>query len=88
MNMRCCPLCYAKVYLRNTGTQTRGTEMKINYEIVCSNCGLGLGQTGSVIITYNASAMKPVTDDSNLKELIEKWDSIERNPEKEKETKL
>ena len=86
--MKCCPLCYAKVYLRNVGTQTRGTEMKINYEIVCSKCGLGLGQTGSVIMTYNASAMKPVTDDSNLKQLIEKWDSIERNSEKEKETEL
>lgn len=88
MTLRCCPLCYAKVHLRNTGTQTRGKEMKINYEIVCSKCGLGLGQTGSVIMTYNELAMKPVIDDSNLKQLIEKWDSIERDSEKEKETKL
>lgn len=83
--MRRCPLCYAKVYLRNTGTQTRGAEMRIEYEIRCSNCGINLGQTGTVLMSYNESAMKPVVDDSNLKNLIEKWNSIARDPEKEKE---
>lgn len=44
--MRCCPMCYCKAYLKNTGAMTCGTTMKLQYEISCSNCGLGPAKTG------------------------------------------
>ena len=51
--MRCCPMCYCKAYLKNTGAMTCGTTMKLQYEISCSNCGLGPAKTGAVLMTYN-----------------------------------
>ena len=34
--MRCCPMCYCKAYLKNTGAMTCGTTMKIPVLIVDS----------------------------------------------------
>lgn len=59
-------------------------DMKLNYEISCCNCGLGPDKTGTVLMTYNEDSMQGVIDDSNLKQLIKEWDSILRDPEKEK----
>lgn len=36
-------------------------------------------------MTYNENNLQGIVDDSNLKQLIEKWDSILRDSEKEKE---
>lgn len=55
--MRCCPMCYCKAYLKNTGAMTCGTTMKLQYEISCSNCGLGPAKTGAVLMTYNEHSM-------------------------------
>lgn len=55
--MRCCPMCYCKAYLKNTGAMTCGTTMKLQYEISCSNCGLGPAKTGAVLMTYNEHNM-------------------------------
>ena len=82
--MRCCPMCYCKAYLKNTGAMTRGTTMKLQYEISCSNCGLGPAKTGAVLMTYNEHSMQGVIDDSDLKQLIKDWDSILRDPERER----
>ena len=35
-------------------------------------------------MTYNAYSMQGVIDDSNLKQLIAEWDSILRDPERER----
>lgn len=86
--MRRCPMCYSKAYLKNTGAITCGTTMKLNYEISCCNCGLGPDKTGTVLMTYNEDSMQGVIDDSNLKQLIKEWDSILRDPEKEKGNQL
>lgn len=82
--MRCCPMCYSKAYLRNTSVITRGTTMEIKYRISCCNCGLGPEKSGSVLMTYIKDDMQSLVDDSELKNLIEEWDSILRDPEKEK----
>lgn len=82
--MRCCPMCYCKAYLKNTGAMTCGTTMKLQYEISCSNCGLGPAKTGAVLMTYNEHSMQGVIDDSDLKQLIKDWDSILRDPEAER----
>ena len=63
-------MCYCKAYLKNTGTMTCGTTMKLQYEISCSNCGLGPAKTGAVLMTYNEHSMQGVIDDSDLKQLI------------------
>lgn len=83
--MRCCPMCYSKVYLKNTGAMTCGSTIRLNYEIRCSGCGIGPAKSGIVLMTYNVNSMQGVVDDSNLKELIKAWDSMLRDPEKEKE---
>lgn len=82
--MRCCPMCYCKAYLKNTDAMTCGTTMKLQYEISCSNCGLGPAKTGAVLMTYNEHNMQGVIDDSDLKQLIKDWDSILRDPERER----
>lgn len=83
--MRCCPMCYSKAYLKNAGAMTCGATIRLNYEISCCNCGLGPAETGMVLMTYNENNLQGIVDDSNLKQLIEKWDSILRDSEKEKE---
>lgn len=35
--MRCCPMCYSKAYLKNTGSMTCGATIRLNYEISCCN---------------------------------------------------
>lgn len=82
--MRCCPICYCKAYLKNTGHRTYGTTTKLQYEISCYNCGFGSDKTGAVLMSYDKYSMHGVIDDSNLKQLVEEWDSISRDPEKEK----
>lgn len=76
--------CNCKAYLKNTGAMTCGTTMKLQYEISCSNCGLGPAKTGAVLMTYNEHNMQGVIDDSDLKQLIKDWDSILRDPERER----
>lgn len=82
--MRCCPMCYSKAYLANAGVMTRGTTMEIKYRIACINCGLGPEKTGSVLMSYIAESMQPTVDDSELKQLIKDWDSILRDPKRER----
>lgn len=82
--MRCCPRCYSKAYLKNIGTMTCGTTMKLRYEISCCNCGLAPAKTGIVLMTYNEDSIQGAVDDSNLKQLIKEWDSILRDPDRER----
>lgn len=82
--MRCCPVCYSKVRPTVCGTSTARTSLKIKYEIRCRNCGFGCDNASSVIVQYDEETMSPIADDHGLRKLIRDWDSILRDPEKER----
>ena len=86
--MRCCPVCYAKVRPTASGTCQTGTRLGIKYTIRCSRCKFGCDDIGTVVLDYDEETMAPIADDSELRRLIKTWDSILRDPEKEKETLL
>ena len=77
--MRCCPVCYSKV--RPT---VYGTSLEIKYKIQCRNCGFGCDKAGSVIVQYDEETMNPIADDHGLRKLIRDWDSILRDPDRER----
>ena len=83
-NLRCCPVCYENVHLEAEGTRQTGGKLEINYKIICPFCKLGFYKTGSVVMSYDEEAMQPEVEDSNLKNLIYDWNSILRDPERER----
>lgn len=70
--MRCCPVCYSKVRPTVCGTATTGTSLEIKYKIQCRNCGFGCDKAGTI------------ADDHGLRKLIRDWDSILRDPDRER----
>lgn len=82
--MRCCPVCYAKVKPIVSDTVMAGAKFEIEYVIRCSRCGFGSDKVGSVILDYDEETMSPIADDSGLRSIIRKWDSILRDPEAER----
>lgn len=82
--MRCCPVCYSKVRPTVYGTATTGTNLEIKYKIQCRNCGFGCDKAGSVIVQYDEETMNPIADDHGLRKLIRDWDSILRDPDRER----
>ncbi len=82
--MRCCPVCYSKVRPTVYGTATTGTSLEIKYKIQCRNCGFGCDKAGSVIVQYDEETMNPIADDHGLRKLIRDWDSILRDPDRER----
>ena len=82
--LRCCPVCYENVHLKAEGTCQTGGKLEINYKIICPFCKLGFYKTGSVVISYDEEAMQPEVKDSNLKNFIYDWNSILRDPERER----
>lgn len=82
--MRCCPVCYAKVKPIVYGTKMTGTKLEIRYVIRCQRCKFGSDNVGSVILDYDEETMSPIADDSGLRSIIRKWDSILRDPEAER----
>lgn len=83
--MRCCPVCYAQVKPKVSGTCSCGTKLEIKYAIRCPRCKFGFDDYGSVILDYDMETMNPIADDFSLRRFIKMWDSILRDPEKEKE---
>ena len=82
--LRCCPVCYENVHLEAKGTCQTGGKLEINYKIICHSCKLGFYKTGSVVMSYDEEVMQPEVKDSNLKNLIYDWNSILRDPERER----
>lgn len=82
--LRCCPVCYENVHLEAEGTRQTGGKLEINYKIICPFCKLGFYKTGSVVMSYDEEAMQPEVKDSNLKNFIYDWNSILRDPERER----
>ncbi len=82
--MRCCPVCYEKAHLNMARTSQTGSVFTIEYRIICPTCKLSFRKTGNVTIKYNSETMQPEANDSDLKSLIYDWDSILRDPEKER----
>lgn len=82
--MRCCPVCYSKVRPTVYGTATTGTSLEIKYKVQCRNCGFGCDKVGSVIVQYDEETMNPIADDHGLRKLIRDWDSILRDPDRER----
>lgn len=66
------------------GTATTGTSLEIKYKIQCRNCGFGCDKAGSVIVQYDEETMNPIADDHGLRKLIRDWDSILRDPDRER----
>ena len=52
--------------------------------IQCRNCGFGCDKAGSVIVQYDEETMNPIADDHGLRKLIRDWDSILRDPDRER----
>lgn len=82
--MRCCPVCYSEVKPTVYETATAKTSLEIKYKIRCRHCGFGCDNAGSVIVQYDEETMTPIADDHGLRKLIRDWDSILRDPEKER----
>ena len=57
-----------------------GNQVKIQ----CRNCGFGCDKAGSVIVQYDEETMNPIADDHGLRKLIRDWDSILRDPDRER----
>ena len=53
-------------------------------KIQCRHCGFGCDNAGSVIVQYDEETMSPIADDHGLRKLIRDWDSILRDPERER----
>lgn len=60
------------------------TSLEIKYKIQCRNCGFGCDKAGSVIVQYDEETMNPIADDHGLRKLIRDWDSILRDPDRER----
>lgn len=82
--MRCCPVCYSEVKPTVYETVTAKTSLEIKYKIRCRHCGFGCNNAGSVIVQYDEETMNPIADDHDLRKLIRDWDSILRDPERER----
>ena len=48
------------------------------------NSGFGCNKEGSVIVQYDEETMNPIADDHGLRKLIRDWDSILRDPDRER----
>ena len=82
--MRCCPVCYSEVRPTVCETATAKTSLEITDKIRCRPCGFGCVNAGSVIVQYHEETMNPIADDHGLRKLIRDWDSILRDPERER----
>lgn len=84
MKLRCCPVCYRIVKPTVSGTCYTGTKMEIRYTIRCRSCMFGCDKVGSVLVDYDEETMNPIADDHGLRKIMNEWNSILRDPDRER----